>query len=135
MDMHNYGGHMLHGAHSFGVFSRYTEVSLEKLWDAIVGCGVLEASSTYYFNWHSLSFSCLILHWHCSLSHGINTCMEYTQFNLIRSKHAYLILFINLGSSLKKNINHFSISTHSCIVKRCHSPLLWLKNEFTCTCI
>ena len=30
--------------------------------------------------WAFLIFSSLKLHWHCSPSHGINTCMEYTQF-------------------------------------------------------
>ena len=76
-------------------------------------------------NPHSvLSFSSLKLHWHCSPSHGINTCMEYTQFNLILAKHAYLILFINLGSSVKKSINHYCISTHCCIMKWCLPHLL-----------
>ena len=70
---------------------------------------------------------CLNIHWHCS--HAMNTCMECTQFNLVLSKHVYLIRFINLGYIRKKSMNHFSIihfsiCPHCCIMKWCHPYLL-----------
>ena len=107
--------------HNFNLHQKIVGSFLTLCWNRNIKTCTCTNINPHSLLWYMyvLSFSSLKLHWHCSPSHGINTCMEYTQFNLILAKHAYLICFINDGSSRKKSINHFSISPPSCIMKWC----------------